>query len=226
MSERVTFGLTLANRGVVFGVTTATELIDLAVAAEQTGLFRSVYVGDSLLGNPRLESVALLSAIAARTQRVRLGTACMASFPLRDPILLATQWASLDQLSNGRAQLVVCTGSIPRDSELAAYGITRGDRVSRLIESIKVLKVLWTEDQASFEGKHFKFENISIGLKTPQQPRPPIFISSNARGDPALVDRTLRRVALHADGWMTTIITPDPIPAFVERWGRILEHAQ
>src|SRR5581483_4511716 len=69
-SPMTTFGLTLANRGVVFGITTASELIDLAVAAEQTGLFHSVYVGDSLLGNPRLESVALLSAIAARTQRV------------------------------------------------------------------------------------------------------------------------------------------------------------
>src|SRR4051812_45513242 len=111
------FGLTLANRGVTFGATTPEQMLDMARIAEESGAFRSVWVGDSLLGNPRLESVTLLAAIAARTGRVRIGTACMASFPLRDPVLLACQWASLDMISGGRTVLVVCTGNIGKSDE-------------------------------------------------------------------------------------------------------------
>src|SRR5262249_46631736 len=105
-------GLTLPNRGVLLGATTSNQMLDLAEAADRSGLFRSVGVGDSLLGKPRMESVSLLSGIAARTRRVRLGPACMASFVLRDPVLLAYQWASLDLLSGGRTVLVGCTGIV------------------------------------------------------------------------------------------------------------------
>jgi alkanesulfonate monooxygenase SsuD/methylene tetrahydromethanopterin reductase-like flavin-dependent oxidoreductase (luciferase family) len=231
MADGCTYGLTLANRGVTVGVTSAPELIDLAVDAESTGVFRSVFCGDSLLGNPRIDSVALLSAIASRTKRLRLGTACMASFPVRDPILLAAQWASLDHLSEGRALLVVCTGLVGggnpgQKAEEVNYGFPTGHRAARLVESIKILKLLWTQDAVTFEGEHFKLQDVSLNLRPIQQPRPPIIISSNARGDPTLVDRTLKRVARHADGWMTTIVTPDPVPTFTYRWGRILEHAR
>jgi alkanesulfonate monooxygenase SsuD/methylene tetrahydromethanopterin reductase-like flavin-dependent oxidoreductase (luciferase family) len=219
----------------MFGATTAAELLRMAQMADESGLFRSVYVGDSLLGNPRLESVALLSAIAGCTSRVRLGTACMASFPLRDPVLLASQWASLDLISGGRSLLVVCTGNIGKDDEQRHYGTTGKDRVQRLIESIQILRLLWTQDHVTFEGEHFTLRDVSIGLRPAQQPRPPIWIANNARGDPALVDRTLRRVAKHADGWQTTIIKGKAGPAaepgtppeiFARRWGRILEHAR
>src|SRR5579872_5677749 len=98
-------GLTLPNRGVLFGVTTAAQMLEMAEIADRSEQFQSVWVGDSLFGKPRMESIALLSGIAARTKRVRLGPACMASFPLRDPVLLAYQWASLDLLSEGRTVL-------------------------------------------------------------------------------------------------------------------------
>src|SRR5207253_10912212 len=75
-------GLTLPNRGVLLGATTPDQMLDLAEAADRSGLFRSVWVGDSLLGKPRMESVSLLAGIAARTRRVRLGAACMARFRL------------------------------------------------------------------------------------------------------------------------------------------------
>src|SRR3712207_603212 len=106
------FGLTLPNRGVLLGATTPEQLLRLAERADQSEQFQSVWVGDSLLGKPRLEAVALLAGIAARTKRVRLGPACMASFPLRDPVLLAYQWASLDQLAGGRTVLIACTGIV------------------------------------------------------------------------------------------------------------------
>src|SRR5688572_7447969 len=103
----IKIGFTLPNRGVLFGATTPRELVDLAEVADRSGGFQSVWVGDSLFGKPRLESIALLSALASRTEHVRLGPACMASFPLREPIQLAYQWASLDAIAEGRTVLVV-----------------------------------------------------------------------------------------------------------------------
>ena len=82
-------GLTLPNRGVLLGASTSDQMLDLAEAADQSGVLRSVWMGDSLLGKPRMESVSLLAGIPARTRRVRLGPACMASFVLRDPVLLS-----------------------------------------------------------------------------------------------------------------------------------------
>ena len=72
--------------------------------------FQSVWVGDSLLGKPRMESIALLAGVAARTKKVRLGPACMASFNLRHPIIFAAQWATLDAVSGGRTILAACLG--------------------------------------------------------------------------------------------------------------------
>src|SRR5207249_541874 len=87
------FGLSLPNRGVLFGATSVDELLELSEQAEASCAFDSIWVGDSLFAKPRLESLVLLSAIAARTRRVRLGTCCLSTFPLRDPIFLAAQWA-------------------------------------------------------------------------------------------------------------------------------------
>ena len=68
-------GLTLPNRGVLFGATTAGEMLDLAEIADASGQFQSVWVGDSLFGKPRMEAIVLLAGIAGRTKSVRLGPA-------------------------------------------------------------------------------------------------------------------------------------------------------
>lgn len=204
-------GLTLPNRGVLFGVTTAAEMLDMAEIADRSGAFRSVWVGDSLLGKPRMESITLLSGIAARTKTVRLGPACMASFPLRDPVLLAYQWASLDLLAEGRTVLAACTGIVPQAGgrvEGQLYGLEPKDRVRRLIEWITLIKRLWTEDDVTFEGEHYRCQGITIEPKPAAKPRPPIWIANNARGDRAVIERTHRRVVRHADGWETSIADP------------------
>ena len=100
-------GLILANRAVVLGAIKARDLVDITVQAERSRVFDAVWVGDSLLAKPRLESVTLLSALAFVTERVRLAVGCMATFVHRHPVMLAHQWASLDVLSNGRAWLAV-----------------------------------------------------------------------------------------------------------------------
>ncbi|HUG14159.1 MAG TPA: LLM class flavin-dependent oxidoreductase [Thermomicrobiales bacterium] len=230
-------GLTLPNRGVLFGATTAEQMLQMSEIADQSGQFASVWVGDSLLGKPRMESIALLAGIAARTSTVRIGPACMASFPLRDPVLLAYQWASLDLLADGRTVLVACTGIVPQEGgriEGELYGLEPKDRVKRLIEWIALIKRLWTEDNVSFEGEHYRCENITIEPKPAAQPRPPIWIANNAgrsgfgyEGNRELIERTLRRVVNHADGWETSLYDPEDlrwrigfIRQYAERQGR------
>jgi alkanesulfonate monooxygenase SsuD/methylene tetrahydromethanopterin reductase-like flavin-dependent oxidoreductase (luciferase family) len=207
-------GLTLPNRGVLFGAVTVAQMLDLAERADASDRFHSVWVGDSLLGKPRLESIALLAAIAGRTRRVRLGTACMASFPLRDPVLLAYQWASLDVIAGGRTVLVACTGIVPQEGgrvEGRLYGLQVRDRVRRMVEWIRILRLLWTGERVSFEGEHYRFHDVAVEPRPAARPHPPIWIANNAVGDRALIERTHRRVARHADGWETSLSDPDDL---------------
>jgi alkanesulfonate monooxygenase SsuD/methylene tetrahydromethanopterin reductase-like flavin-dependent oxidoreductase (luciferase family) len=213
------FGLTLPNRGVLFGATTAEEMLKTAEIADQSGAFQSVWVGDSLFGKPRMESITLLAGIAARTSHVRLGAACMASFTLRDPVQLAYQWASLDLLAEGRTVMVGCTGIVPQaggDIENTVYGVDNKARVERLTEWITILKRLWTEDDVTHEGKHYQFAHVTVEPKPAAKPRPPIWIANNATGDRAVIERTHRRVARHAEGWQTSLSDPEDVAWRIE----------
>jgi alkanesulfonate monooxygenase SsuD/methylene tetrahydromethanopterin reductase-like flavin-dependent oxidoreductase (luciferase family) len=208
------FALTLPNRGVLFGVTTPEQMLQMTETAERSGLFHDAWVGDSLLGKPRMESITLLAGIAARTKRLRIAPACMASFPLRDPVLLAYQWASLDLLAGGRTLLIACTGIVPQAGgalEAAHYHVDNKARVERLVEWITILKRLWTEDEVTFEGKHYRLQGITIEPKPAAKPRPPIWIANNATGPRERIERTHRRVARHADGWQTSLSDPDDV---------------
>jgi alkanesulfonate monooxygenase SsuD/methylene tetrahydromethanopterin reductase-like flavin-dependent oxidoreductase (luciferase family) len=223
------FGLTLPNRGVLFGVTTPAEMLRMAQIADESEVFQSVWVGDSLLGKPRMESIALLGGIAASTDRVRLGPACMASFPLRDPVLLAYQWASLDLLSGGRTVLAVCTGIVPQEGgriEGELYALQPRDRVQRMLEWIELVKLLWTQDNVSFEGRHYSCEGISIDPKPAAKPRPPIWIANNPPpGDQEAIRRALRRVVNHADGWETSLWSASDVGWRMQELQRLAEEA-
>jgi len=222
-------GLTLPNRGVLFGVTTPEQMLQMAEIADKSNLFQSVWVGDSLLGKPRMESIALLGGIAARTKRVRLGPACMASFPLRDPVLLAYQWASLDLLSGGRTVLVVCTGIVPQEGgriEGELYGLQSRDRVQRMLEFVELVKLLWTQDNVSYQGRHYRCQNITIEPKPAAKPRPPIWIANNPPpGNEEAIRRTLRRVVNHADGWETSLWNPADVGWRMQELRRLAEEA-
>jgi alkanesulfonate monooxygenase SsuD/methylene tetrahydromethanopterin reductase-like flavin-dependent oxidoreductase (luciferase family) len=207
-------GLTLPNRGVLFGVTTPEQMMQMAEIADRSDVFESAWVGDSLLGKPRMESMVLLAGVAARTKRVRLGPACMASLPLRDPVLLAYQWASLDLLAGGRTILVGCTGIVPQEGgriEAELYHVQPKDRVGRLVEWLTLIKRLWTEDNVTVEGEHYRCSNVTIEPKPAAKPRPPVWIANNASGSRTLIERTHQRAVDHAEGWETSLFAVDDL---------------
>src|SRR5205807_1507733 len=150
LSVAASLGLILANRAVVLGAVKARDLLDIAADAERSGVFDAVWVGDSLLAKPRLESVTLLSALAGVTSRVRLAVGCLATFVHRHPVLFAQQWTSLDVLSRGRAWLVVCLGG-PSDANAAQAAVERAyRRVARFADGWMTNKISPEEFRAQF----------------------------------------------------------------------------
>ncbi len=222
------FGLTLPNRGVLLGAITPEDLLSLGEAADRSGAFQSLWVGDSILAKPRLESVVLLGALAGRTRRARLGVACMSTFAHRHPVLLALQWASLDMLSNGRALLIACLGgsdemSAAQALEHRTMGLTSKERIGRLEEGVALLRRLFTEAGVTHQGRFYRVDGVTIEPRPVQKPLP-IWIASNPTTvtykvgqaiDTRNVERSFRRVARLADGWMTNKISP---AVFAEQW--------
>jgi len=226
-AKKTSFGLTLSNRTLVTRGTQPKDLIDMAVQAENTGAIDAVWVGDSILSKPRLECIPLLGAIAAHTSRVQLGVACMATIAQRNPVLLALQWASLDALSGGRTWLAACLGYPASQHPMAAkelqvMGIESKERPQRLEEMIEALRALWSDEHASFHGKYYSFEDVNLLPKPTQRPCP-IYIAGTPRptqiGERG-VERSLRRIARYADGWMTNQIE---LAMFQDHLGRLRE---
>jgi alkanesulfonate monooxygenase SsuD/methylene tetrahydromethanopterin reductase-like flavin-dependent oxidoreductase (luciferase family) len=227
----VRFGITLANRGLLLGLATVKDLLALADTIEACPLLDSVWVGDALFVNQRLDALTLLAAVAGRTQRVKLGPACMGSFSLRDPRVFAYEWASLDVLSGGRTILSVCAGGGAGgtwEAESAAMGIPPAERRKRMLENIAALRHLWTTDDAPFEGQFLRFSGITLAPKPMQSPCP-IWLTTNAgrlangQADAGGSVLALRRVGRLADGWMTHSVSPE---RFRAGWETILATAQ
>ncbi len=210
------FGLTIPQRGAFIGIAPLPELLELAPRAEQTGLIDSVWVGDSLTAKPRPESLTMLGALAGMTERVRLGVGCMASFPLRDPATFAYQWSTLDQISQGRMVLAVCTGIVSakgasRDEGRNFGGVADIDRPLRMVENMDVCRRLWAGETLDYDGNFVHYEGLRIEPEPVQVPCP-IWIAANpAPGK--YWERSLRRVATLADGFQTCVLAPGVLGA-------------
>ena len=209
----VNFGLTLSNRGVVTGASTLDDMIALAQRADADERWDSIWVGDSILAKPRLDALGLMSALAVVTDRVRIGPACFASTPLRDALLLAYQYASLDFMSNGRAIFAACMGQAAPGGgdmlhEFDAFCVAPESRMKRMEEAILVMRLLTSQDNVSYHGEYNDFDNVTIEPRSVQRPIP-IWVTSNPRPDLTRNrEAGLRRTARLGDGWMTTFQPP------------------
>ena len=138
---------------VMAGHSEARSLLDLASRAAGLG-YDSIWVGDSLLARPRHDPLTLLAAVAARLPKVELGTAVLLP-ALRNPVLLAQQVATVDQIAEGRLILGVGIATdVPSiRAEFAAAGVPFEQRVGRMLEGLGLCRALWTGKPVDWDGR-------------------------------------------------------------------------
>jgi F420-dependent oxidoreductase-like protein len=157
--------------------------------------YDSVWVDDHLMYNNTsiLECWVTLSALAASTSRIRLGTMVTCSAH-RNPGLLAKAAATLDVVSNGRLEFGIGAGI--QEAEHLAYGFgfpKPSIRIAQMEEALEVIRRLWTYPKASFQGKYYSLKDAICEPKPIQKPRPPIVVGGSGE------KHTLRVVAKYAD---------------------------
>lgn len=201
----VQVGVLLPTRGVLFakqGAPDVSPIYHIAAMAEDMG-YHSVWVGDSITAKPRLDALTMLGGLAARTHRVKLGTAVLLA-ALRSPLVLAHAIASLDVLSSGRLLLGVGAGRGGRQilaDEFENCGVPFMERGPRLSEILTICKRLWSEIPVTHHGTYYQLRDVALEPRPVQSGGPPLWVSSN------LVKAGLRRVALLGDAWMTNVTT-------------------
>src|SRR3954463_16199898 len=121
--------------------------------------------------------LTLASAIAARTKRMKIGTAVQV-LPLCHPLRLAEEVATVDQISHGRLIFGVGRSGFPRTYE--AYGIPYAESRERFAETLEILKRAWTEDSFSYEGRFYSFRNVHLVPKPYQKPFPELRVAVNS----------------------------------------------
>ena len=190
-------------------------LLNLACLAETLG-YDSVWVGDSLLARPRHDPLTLLSAIAAQTQSVRLGTAVLLP-AYRNPVILAQQVATLDQISEGRLILGVgIAGDRPNiRAEFVAAGVPFDGRVGRMQEGLQLCRKLWTGEAIDWNGR-WTLEQGTLGPKPFRTGGPPIW---GAGSHP----NALRRAGQTMEGWLP--IWPAEPSGWRDQYDIVLNHA-
>jgi F420-dependent oxidoreductase-like protein len=191
----VRFGLDIAQHQLTWN-----EILTRARLAEDAGL-DGIWVFDhlkALYGDPKgpsMEGWTLLAALARETSRVRLGT-LVTGMTYRHPSMLAAEVVTVDHLSNGRVECAVgAAWNEPEHRELGFPFPSLRDRMDRLEEAVQVLRKLFTEDDVTFEGRHYRLENATYNPKPIQRPHPPLWIGGEGRS------RTLPIAGRYADAW-------------------------
>ena len=206
--RRLGFGMTFSRLGFQFSSISYPDLPtarlfghigDVAVAAEQNG-FGSIWLPDHAMQNhngggtdkPMFEAYSLLSALAVRTEQVSLG-AMVSPVTFRNPALLAKTVTTVDVISGGRAVLGI--GAAWDTTEHPAYGIdfpSAGERLDRLEEAVQICRLMFTEEDPTFTGKHYSIDH-AINSPRPIQASIPIVVAGGGE------KRTLRIAARFAD---------------------------
>jgi F420-dependent oxidoreductase-like protein len=176
------------------------ELVARARLAEDAAL-DGIWVFDhfkALYGDPKgpaLEAWTLLAGLARETSRVRLGT-LVTGMTHRHPSVLATEVVTVDHLSGGRVECAIgAAWNEPEHRELGIPFPSTSERLDRLEEGIQVLRLLFTQEDVSFDGRTYQLEGATYRPKPVQQPHPPIWVGGEGR------KRTLPIVGRFADAW-------------------------
>ena len=216
--DKVKLGILLPTRGLLLRgeqPPNMDRIIALADTVEQGGL-DSVWVGDSLVAKPRMEPLAVLAALAARTSRVRLGTAVLLP-ALRHPVLLAQTLATVDLISGGRLVIGAGVGGAFNDDqkrEWEAAGVPAKGRGRRFEEIIEIVQGLGSGKPFCFHGRDFDLDSI---LMRPVPTRPggiPFLLASHYR---ARSPAQIRRAARLGAGIISISDTPEEFSQVVQQ---------
>jgi len=186
---RIGFGLgTGAFDAACFG-----ELID---GLEELG-FDSLWMSERVTGPP-LDPLMALAVAAGRSRRLKLGTSVLV-LPGRNPVLLAKELATLDQLSGGRALPAFGLGTA-QGTDHQAFGVLREERAPIFDEALPLIRRLWTEEEVTHHGARFHLDGVKL-LPKPVQSPPDVWLGGRAASE-------LRRVGRLGDGWLPSFSTP------------------
>jgi F420-dependent oxidoreductase-like protein len=201
--------------------TTWSEMLSLWQEADNLG-YDTAWVFDHFLPifsdptGPCMEAWTALAALAMATHNVRVG-AMVTGNTYRHPAVLAKMATTVDIISGGRLILGIGAGWF--ELEHQQYGIpfhTIGGRLQRLDESLEMIKLLWTQDRSTFNGRHYKLENASFNPKPLQKPHPPILVGATGE------NIALGIVAKHAQMWNSF---GDP-EVFRNKIARLTDHCE
>jgi probable F420-dependent oxidoreductase len=179
----------------------APEVLRLARIAEEKG-FSSVYVPDHLANEPPgsgaldetilPEAISMIAAIAAVTERVRIGGHVLCNL-FRHPATTAQAMATIDQISGGRALLGIGAGWTRNEFEMTGIDFPDiGPRLRMLDEACQIIRSLWTQRRTSFTGEFYKLQDAFLAMQPVTRPHPPILLGGSGKG-------LLRLAARHAD---------------------------
>ena len=173
------------------------DAIELVRLVEESGLDAAWVSEHHFSEDGYLPSLlVLLSAFAAVTERIELGTGVVLA-PFHDPIRLAEDFAVVDQISNGRT---ICGLGIGwRDEEFREFGIDTKTRVRRLEEITEILRLAWTQERFDFSGRHYAYDQVAVRPKPARTPL--IFIGG-------FVDDAIRRAGRIGDGYISSRADP------------------
>jgi alkanesulfonate monooxygenase SsuD/methylene tetrahydromethanopterin reductase-like flavin-dependent oxidoreductase (luciferase family) len=202
------------------------QILSFAQKAESLG-YDSLSVNDHVVFRTSwLDAISTLSAVAAITNEIKLGTSIL-NIVVRNPVICAKALSTIDILSSGRLFAVgVGPGSHKGDYDIC--GIPFEERWKRFTEALQVLQIVWKNNNkeqknstlTNYSGRYYRFEKVSVQPKPFQKPHPPIYIGSWGSSEAGL-----KRVAKYGDGWMASAynITPDK---FKVKWKILLSYRQ
>jgi F420-dependent oxidoreductase-like protein len=195
--QKLTFGIKTAQQ-----MTTYEEILPIWLEADEIPIIEHAWLFDHFMPigaydpkGPCLEGWSLLAALAARTKHLRLGIMVTGN-TYRHPAVLANMAATIDIISQGRLDFGIGAGW--NELEHNAYGIplyAPGERIRRMGEACEVIRLLWTEEAANFDGKYYQLKDAYCNPKPIQKPYPPFVIGGSGE------KLTLRMVAQYAAIW-------------------------
>ena len=216
-AKQTVFGIAMRNFTKYPEMPDARALIEYGVRMEELG-YESLWAWDHILlgvdpNFPIHEALALLTAVAARTTKIKVGTGILV-MPVRNPVILAKELATIDHISNGRLLVGAAVGWYKR--EFDSLGADFHKRGKSMDQSLEIISRLWTEDRVDGDYPPYHLRGAVLYPKPVQKPRPPLLIGG-------YVDAVLKRAATKGDGWLTYYYTAE---SFARTWQKVKDFAE